>query len=298
MVGSKKKEVWVKNDTNPAHKLLNQKFLNGEITSATKVLELYNSNELFQKFSQQVFRNNFTLLKAAHGIDRKLVFSLSFFKNKLIIVNISVEKPPVDDGQNGAVAGQNGTVAGGSGLKLSSGIKRTRDEEGDDDDHDSQVKHRNQPVLMSVYLDPVTEQEKVIVVASLPGGTEEAKFSLVGLGPGTKTARIVYHWPKISFQFDELFAKQIKADKITNYHPKIVALKKDLQLNRERIDQNPTGSMELTLPISVQTAESSILRYGVRQQNDGSRVLIAELTAYQSMYTVKEEEDAVKFEES
>ncbi len=137
----------------------------------------------------------------------------------------------------------------------------------------------------------------MIVVACLPGGTEEAKFSLVGLGPGTKAARIVYRWPKISFEFDELFAKQIKSEKITNYHPKIVALKKELHLNRERIDQTPMGSIELTLPISVQTAESSIERYGMRQKEDGSRVLIAELTAYQSMYTVKEEEDAVKFED-
>ena len=205
-------------------------------------------------------------------------------------MNISVEKPPLE-GQTGTAAG------GGSAIKLSSGSKRTRDEEDDDVTDYSQVKHINQPVLMSVFLDPVTEQEKAIVVTCLRGGTEEAKFYLVGLGRGTQTARIVYHWPKISFEFDELFAKQIKAENITNYHPKLIALKKDLQLNRERIDQNPIGTMELTLPISVQTAESFIERYGMRRQTDGSWVLIAELTAYQNVYTKKAEEDAVKFYE-
>ncbi len=74
MANLRSKTLWVKNDTNPAHKLLTQKFVDGEITSATKPLEVYFSNEVFQKFSQQVFRNNYGILKAAHGVDRKLLY--------------------------------------------------------------------------------------------------------------------------------------------------------------------------------------------------------------------------------
>ena len=57
------------------------------------------------------------------------------------------------------------------------------------------VVHYNQPVLMSVFQNPGTMEEKVIVIVVLPGGTENAEFTLVGPGPGTRTARIEYHGP-------------------------------------------------------------------------------------------------------
>ena len=42
------------------------------------------------------------------------------------------------------------------------------------------VVHYNQPVLMSVFQNPGTMEEKVIVIVVLPGGTENAEFTLVG----------------------------------------------------------------------------------------------------------------------
>lgn len=45
---------------------------------------------------------------------------------------------------------------------------------------------------MEVFQDPVTQNKKLIIVASLPGGATEGDFNLLGAGPGSNIARITY----------------------------------------------------------------------------------------------------------
>ncbi len=54
-----------------------------------------------------------------------------------------------------------------------------------EEDLDARIRHKNQPVLISVFRDPETEEEKVCDVAALPGGVSNVEFSLIGTGPGT-----------------------------------------------------------------------------------------------------------------
>ena len=180
-------------------------------------------------------------------------------------------------------------------------VSKRRNLEDDDSnadvDVDSDVAHHNQPVLMSVFQDPETMQEKVVVIAALPGGTENAEFTLVGPGPGTRTARIEYNWHKLAFDIEGIFAAKLKLGNMAKFHPMISALNKDLQVTRDHIDDTPRGVIELTLPISVQTAAKSFSHSGKKNKEDGSRVLVVELTAYQSSYTIKQEDKKIKFEE-
>ena len=99
---------------------------------------------------------------------------------------------------------------------------------------------------MEVYLDPDTNSEMLIILASLPGGVTHVEFSLVGSGPGSSTARITYNWPKISFNMEAVFAKKI-ASGMPSCHPKIVALKNGLKATRSCIDEIPQGYIELPL---------------------------------------------------
>ena len=141
---------------------------------------------------------------------------------------------------------------------------------------------------MSVYQDPDSQKERLIIVASLPGGASNVEFTLVGgcSSAGTSTARITYTWPKLAYDIDAIFAKQVLEKKMAAYHPKILALKKNLQDCRDTIDSTPKGVMELSLPIPVQTASDSITIKGGKQ-DDGTILLIVELMAFQTMYTVK-----------
>ena len=74
------------------------------------------------------------------------------------------------------------------------------------------------------------------------------------------------------------------------------SLKAELRNNNESLDSTPKGEIELTLPIPVQTAASSICRSGGKK-NDGSFILIVELMAYQNSYTVKQNEKKIVFED-
>jgi hypothetical protein len=85
--------------------------------------------------------------------------------------------------------------------------------------------------------------------------------------------------------------------KISYCHPLILSLKNDLKFHRDSIDSTPLGEIELTLPISVQTATTSIKHNGVIS-DDGTMVLVAHLMAYQNSYTVKQKCTTVEFKNS
>lgn len=162
--------------------------------------------------------------------------------------------------------------------------------------NDAKIVHRNQPVLMAVYQDTPSEIEKVIILVTLPGGVDNVTFSLVGNGLWTSKARITYSWPKILFDIDALFAKDVKEGKLEWCHPKIMALKNELRNNRDSIGDIPVGVMELTLPIPVKTTADSISHRGVKK--DGTMVLIAELVGFfQKAYILKQANTKVTFEE-
>ncbi len=77
----------------------------------------------------------------------------------------------------------------------------------------------------------------------------------------------------------------------------ILALKDDLKFTRQHKDQAPKGSIEITLPIPVQTAVNTIERGG-QTRKDGSQAILVQLTAYQTSYTVKPEDGKIVFKVS
>ena len=163
------------------------------------------------------------------------------------------------------------------------------------EDLDSAISHENQPVMTPVFKDPETENEKVIMVAALPGGAKEVEFSLIGTGAGTSYGKITYSWPQIMYDPVALFASSIKKKLLEQYHPKILAVKNDLPNHRISIDAIPRAVMTVKFPIPVITAEDSIIRSGV-QLDDGTMVMMVELMAYQNSYAIKKKDTKVSFE--
>jgi hypothetical protein len=86
---------------------------------------------------------------------------------------------------------------------------------------------------------------------------------------------------------DSLFAKfNIRNEKISPMHPKIIAMKTELENNSDSVDAIPQAVIEIPLPIPVQTAIDSYKFVGGKKP-DGSIFVIADLNAYQNSYTVK-----------
>ena len=182
-----------------------------------------------------------------------------------------------------------------TGESSSKRIKLDNEEEPPVVDGDSYVVHHNQPVQVSEYRDPETQQEKVIIIAALLGGVSDAEFSLVGDGPGTRLAKIEYSWPATCVEIENIFVKEISQG-LPSCHPKIVALKQDLERTRDSIDDIPRGSIDITLPISVQTVSSSISIQG-KKNKEGVMLMVVELMAFESRYTVKQKEKKIVFDD-
>ena len=161
-------------------------------------------------------------------------------------------------------------------------------------DLDSNVSHHNQPLLMGTYPDPDTYKEMLFLVAAVPDGPDHIEFSFVGTGPGSSKAQITYSWPPLAYDLNLIFGKAFKHG-LPSCHPKVMALKKELENNRDSIDDIPQGCIEISLPIPVQTAPDAIKFQG--SMKDGHKIVTADLKAYHKSYFVKQSDKKVKFEE-
>ncbi|EFX72043.1 hypothetical protein DAPPUDRAFT_111162 [Daphnia pulex] len=262
------KKIWKRIPPCKAHRILEDMFKKGLISPDALPHKTFELDREFMEFSLPVFRGVFNELKCKYGLG-------------------------LEANQSGA-SGVSGSSADVSG----STTKRSRPSDpenvSEEEDMDANVVSKNQPVLMSVYKDPDTEEEKLCVLVTMPGGVSHVKFEVVGTGPGSNVAKVTYDWPPISFDIPAIFKEEIDAKQIPSCHPLILSLKNDLQFHRDSIDSTPRGEIELTLPISVQTATSSIEHKGVTS-NDGTMVLVAHLMAYQNSYTVKQKCTTVEF---
>nr|CAH0103734.1 unnamed protein product [Daphnia galeata] len=261
---------WNRDSGNPAHALLEKLFQDGTIEGTTQPKTVYDAHEIFKQYSLSVFRNVFNELKSSTGLLLRKRQAEATVSNEASSSSRGVAKIAKLNEEEGAMAFVN---------------------------QDSRFNHINQPIVVSVYKDHETEQEKVIILCVLPSGATDIRFRLLGSGPGTILAVVEYSWPPIAFEIEDLFRDEIKKGDMAPCDPKILAFKDDLMFTRQHKDQVPKGSIEISLPIPVQTAANTIKRGG-KQRKDGSQAIVVELTAYQSSYTVKPEDEKIVFKMS
>lgn len=150
---------------------------------------------------------------------------------------------------------------------------------------------QNFPIVCKTYADPDTEVEKVLMVVSLPGGSQNVKIELIEDG---QAALVKYSWPKPMYDVDDLFRRQLNVGDLTNHHPLVLCFKSALQECRKRIDFAPLASFKVNLPIKVQVVSSTWKKWGITRP-DGSQVLLADFTGLAKEYNVTETDDVVRF---
>jgi hypothetical protein len=82
---------------------------------------------------------------------------------------------------------------------------------------------------------------------------------------------------------------------IMNYHPKIVAFKHELSKVRESINHRPRSVFRVDLQIVVQTDTSTITKSAIKR-DDGSKIFMIEMKAYQKAYTIRADEIKLSFD--
>jgi hypothetical protein len=288
-----------------AHKILSQMFADGKIEPTTTPKAAYSFHPEFSKYTLAVFYNNFRQLRQLNGLEcmyLKLFISLCSFRsycyhNSFIFFlvknsekNSSLALSCLDDSSNSA-----------SSSSLVPANKRPRDDKEPDlkedeiEDLDCRLIYTNQPVLMAVYKDH-TLAEIVSICVGLPSGVTDICFTLVGAGPATTLASITYTWPQVMYEIEGLFASAISKKTMAINHPKIIALKLELENNRKHENRKPQGSIEVSLPIPVKTDPDSIT-YKLAKGTDGVIVLMADLCAFHRAYIAIKPEFRSDFED-
>ncbi|KAJ3117945.1 hypothetical protein HK098_006074, partial [Nowakowskiella sp. JEL0407] len=275
-----KKATWTKKSL--AQKRLDALFQEGKINKDDRPATIWEMDAEFQKFSKDVFRTHFNKTKSRFGVECKKFSSL--FKSVsyiLVLVDPQAGKKrdadvfDEDDSDDDVAA-----PAVGSGSTPLTPIRSPS----------KKAKKENRifsdPVLTAVYTDPETENERVIVVASLPSGCSGLNFTLSEDG---ETAIISYTWPFAMYNTEYMFEKWLVTRQLENYHPKIVAILRELEKVRDTIESAPEGSIRVPLPIPVQTDTRTFKKNGL-QKKDGSVIFIAELQAHQKSYAITAED--------
>lgn len=152
--------------------------------------------------------------------------------------------------------------------------------------------HQNYPIIIKQFTCPETETEKVLLVATLPGGAQNLKVELHDDGVGVS---IKYFWPKIMYNVDDLFRKKLRMPGFHQYHPMILCFKNELAQVRKKIDVAPDGIIKVVLPVQVQTAIGSWEKWGEKRE-DGSQVVLASFSCFIKDYVKKVADESVVFD--
>lgn len=138
----------------------------------------------------------------------------------------------------------------------------------------SSFSHQNFPIVCSKFTDPDTEREKVLMVASMPGGSENIRIEISEDG---RMVTVRYAWTRSMCDIRELFRHQLMKKDFTTYHPMVLSFKAQLLKAKSSIEAAPDAAIQVRLPIQIQKSLGSYQTWEIRQ-NDGSSVLMAEFT--------------------
>lgn len=149
----------------------------------------------------------------------------------------------------------------------------------------------NYPVVITQYVCPETENEKVLIVVSLPGGATDPDIALQDDG---FWVLVKYTWSKTLFTVRDLFKPQLDDGEFQEYHPMPTAYKNGLYKVRKRIDLAPNGLIKVFLPIKVQTTASSYKIWGIKRP-DGTNIALATFTGFTKEYVTKAADQKIKY---
>ncbi|SPQ99123.1 unnamed protein product (mitochondrion) [Plasmodiophora brassicae] len=154
------------------------------------------------------------------------------------------------------------------------------------------VEFKNPPVFATVYTDPDTNNDRVLVVAVMHSGASDFNFKL---SDDASTAIIAYTWPEPAYNVQLLFKKELASKTLEAYHPKLVAIKRELEQFRDTIQDPATGAVHVKLPIPVQTEVATWSKQATAR-SDGTTLILWELKSFERAYTVTREATTVVVE--
>jgi len=170
---------------------------------------------------------------------------------------------------------------------------------GSEDERSKTFNNINQayPTIICTYLDPKTQKTRVVVIVCAPSGSATMHVEIPKNEPSTKHFVVTMPWADILVHPHKCL--QVFEPSISDNDPQVIGFINALRNYRANIDEIPTASIKIQLPIAVQTdTESYEITGGYLQtgKNVGVQLLRINFQETQSEYTVKKSTTTITFE--
>lgn len=142
---------------------------------------------------------------------------------------------------------------------------------------------KNYPTFMAPYKVPITNQDKLFVLFSLPGGSADPKLTVNSEG---NKLTLEYKWPRAAYDPLDLFKGPIKDKEMSASDPVIAGISESLMNFRSNVEEVPTSREEFQLPFSVESKNQCIVIRGLKR-DDGTTIITADLEGRQMEYQEK-----------
>ena len=139
------------------------------------------------------------------------------------------------------------------------------------------------------WSDPVTGEDKFTVLIVLPSGVHNAELNVPASDDGTDKLEVKYTWCEGFIDMQTLFHHEITKLSYAISHPEIMSIKDSLKKYRNSIDETPISTIEVKLPIKVQSAPSSYSHDVIVSKLPGGNHLVTirvRLTAFSTTYII------------
>lgn len=149
------------------------------------------------------------------------------------------------------------------------------------------------PYLVETYKNTVTHVDMVFLAVSIPGGATHVRLDL---NSGGTAAIVSYKWPSCFINMEDLFKKSLAQKQMTMDHPKVIAARNGLEKVTIRRDEEPDASINIPLPISVQTDDST-WSYRREKRQDGTMFLLADFKGHLNDFNRSAPNHFIEFED-
>lgn len=162
---------------------------------------------------------------------------------------------------------------------------------------ENQQHFKQAPIIPCVYTDPVSKIEKCLVVLVVYSGIAGLDVDVVTKENSLEQFLIVnYKWPDCMYDVRSMFLNDKDQKMIVHAtHPKLLAVETALQQFRENIEDAPIATVEIKLPIEVNT-DPKTWTFTPNKKADGNSVIFIEMDCLRKDYIISKKEKYIKIE--
>lgn len=160
-----------------------------------------------------------------------------------------------------------------------------------------QIEFHQAPVFPCVYTDGATKQEKCMVVLMLYSGVKGISVDII-TKPNSldQILKVTYNWPTSMYNVESMFTDDATKNMlVARIDPKVIAVEDALKQYRANMEEAPTATIEIKLPVEVKIDPTTWTKT-FNKKTDGGIVVFLEFECIRKDYAIFKSEKFLKID--